>query len=332
VTARHEGRRPLRVAFLGNAPWSVPSLEALAGAGHDVALVATRAPKPAGRGGTPSPTPVAEAARGLGLPLAEVATVREGAGFDAIAAAAPEVVAVVAYGEILPPPVLALASIAPVNVHFSLLPRLRGAAPVQRAILNGVHETGVTTIRMDEGMDTGPILLQSSVPIDPADDTGSLGARLAFAGAGLLVQTLDRLGDGILTERPQDRSLATLAPKLSRDDEWIDWRQPREATLRRIRALSPSPGAATRFRGRRLKVFRASAGGTVAPGPAAAPAKRRPAGEPGTIVPGAASGPPAAIAADGPVLLDEVQPEGRRRMSGEEFERGYRPKPGEHLG
>src|SRR5437667_301649 len=169
----------MRVAFLGNAEWSVPPLEALAGSSHRTSAVVTRAPRPAGRGGRPRATPVAEAARRLNLPLREVETVKGGAGFEALLASRPDALAMVAYGEILPKAVLDLPRIAPVNVHFSLLPELRGAAPVQRAILDGLVVTGVTTIRMDEGMDTGPILLRAEEPIDPEDDAGSLGDRLA---------------------------------------------------------------------------------------------------------------------------------------------------------
>src|SRR5918996_2611159 len=186
----------MRVAFLGNDAWPVPPLERLAGSGHEVAVVATRAPRPAGRGRAPRPTPVAEAARRLGLPLREVETVRSGEGLEALRGAEPDVLVVVAYGEILPPDVLASPAVAPVNVHFSLLPSLRGANPVARAILEGEATTGVTTMRMDEGMDTGPILLQRPEAIRDEDDAGSLGDRLSAIGGGLLVETLDAMAAG----------------------------------------------------------------------------------------------------------------------------------------
>src|SRR5712691_6090087 len=194
----------MRVAFLGNAVWSVPALEALAASSHAVVLVETRVPRPAGRGKRLVPTPVAEAAGRLGLPPLEVETVKSGPGFGALARAAPDVLAVVAYGDILPPAVLNLPTVAPVNVHFSLLPELRGAAPVQRAIMEGLEVTGVTTIRMDEGMDTGPILLQAPESIRPEDDAGSLGDRLAQLGGRLLVETLDGLAAGTIQEVEQD--------------------------------------------------------------------------------------------------------------------------------
>lgn len=307
----------MRVAFLGNDRWSVPSLRALAGSGHEVALVGTRAPRPAGRGRRPRPTPVADAARELGLPLVEVETVKRGSGLEGLRAAAPEVLVVVAYGEILPPEVLSLPAVAPVNVHFSLLPALRGADPVRRALLEGVDRTGVTTMRMDEGMDTGPVLLQREEPIRPDDDAGSLGERLAATGGELLVETLDRLGVGDLEERAQDHELATVAPKLRPEEEWIDWGEDAAAVRRRVRALAPDPGARTRFRGRVLKVLRASeAAGQGTPGEVLR------ASEDGLVV----------VAGRGAVELEEVLPEGRRRMTGREFVRGHRPEPGERLG
>jgi methionyl-tRNA formyltransferase len=307
----------MRAAFLGNAPWSVPSLEALADSSHQVVVAITRDPRPAGRGGRPRPTAVADAARRLGLPLEETATVREGEGMEALHRAAPDVLVVVAYGEILPPQVLGLPGVAPVNVHLSLLPRLRGADPVRRAILEGRETTGVTTMRMDEGLDTGPILLQTEEPIRADDDAGSLGARLAGIGGRLLVETLDGLEAGTVAERPQDDRAATLAPKLKPEEEWIDWSAPAEEVVRRVRALSPEPGARTRFRDRVLKVLRAT------------PAEVG--GPPGTIV--EASRDRLVVGAgEGSVALDLVVPEGRKPMSGAAFARGRRPEPDERFG
>jgi methionyl-tRNA formyltransferase len=310
----------MRVAFLGNARWSVPSLEAVAASPHHVALVVTRIPRPARRGRGVQPTPVAEAARRLGLPLMEAETVKAGSGLEALSKSAPEVLTVIAYGEILPPAVLALPTVAPVNVHFSLLPELRGAAPVHRAILDGHAVTGATTIRMDEGLDTGPVLLQAEEEIRDGDDGGSLGDRLAALGGRLLVETLDGLENGSVTERPQDEARATHAPKLTAEDRVIRWDEAAEHVVRRVRALAPDPGATTTFRGKVLKVLRVSVG-TVEP----------PADPPGSIRVGA-DGDPSVVAIDGVVRLLDVAPEGRRRMSGAEFVRGYRPKVGEVLG
>jgi methionyl-tRNA formyltransferase len=317
----------MRVVFLGNAPWSVPSLEALSESRHRPMLVLTRTARPAGRGSKLQRTPVAEAAERLGLSLMEIETVRTGPGFGALVEARPEVLVVVAYGEILPKAVLQVPYVAPVNVHFSLLPKLRGPAPVQRAILEERFPglTGVTTIRMDEGVDTGPILLQAEEWIRASDDAGSLGERLAQLGGSVLVKTLDGLEHGRTEERPQDDSEATYAPKLTPEDRVIRWGEaPSESeVLRMIPALSPEPGAETVFRGRLLKVFHASA------------ADHRQAAErdlgPGEI----GVGPKGELlvgTTHWPVVLEEVQPEGKRRMRGTEFVRGYRPQEGEILG
>lgn len=310
----------LRVVFLGNAAWSVPSLEAVAASRHPVALVVTRPPVPAGRGGNPRPTPVAEAAATLGLPVAEHARVSEGPGYRAVVEAAPDALVVVAHGEILTPAVLAIPRLAPLNVHFSLLPDLRGAAPVQRAILEGRAETGASVMRMTAGLDEGPVLLEEAFPIEADEDAGALGARLAALGGRLLVRALDGLAAGTALERPQDGDRATFAPKLSREDERIDWGEPAEAIARRVRALSPTPGAWTTFRGRRLKVYRTS----VADGGASRP----PAG--GELV--VFEGRPAVATEPGRlVVLEEVGPEGRGRMSGASFARGARIGQGERV-
>jgi methionyl-tRNA formyltransferase len=313
----------MRVVFLGNAKWSVASMQSLADSSHDLALLVTRVPRPGGRGNRPIATPVAEAALRAGLPLEEVETVKSGAGFDAIAEAEPDVLAVVAYGEILPAAVLGLPSVAPVNVHFSLLPALRGAAPVQRAILSGLDSTGVTTIHMDEGMDTGPILLQAEEPIRPEDDAGSLGDRLAEVGGRLLVETLDGLASGSIRERVQDHDAATYAPKIKAEDRVIDWTRPADEIERLVRAMAPEPGATTIFRGRGLRVLRSSRDGLSG--------WINYVSEPGSIVQADKEGLIVA-GSDGSLRLEEVQPEGRRRMTGAEFVRGYRPQAGERLG
>jgi methionyl-tRNA formyltransferase len=307
----------MRAAFLGNALWSVPSVEALIDSSHQVVVAITRDPRPAGRGGRPRPTAVADAARRLGLPVTETPTVREGEGMKALRESAPDVLVVVAYGEILPPDVLGLPGVAPVNVHLSLLPGLRGADPVRRAILDGLENTGVTTMRMDEGLDTGPILLQVEEPIRADDDAGSLGTRLAGIGGRLLVETLDGLEAGTVEERPQDDRAATMAPKLKPEEEWIDWSEPAETVARRVRALAPEPGARTTFRGRVAKVLRAT------PTPAG--------GSPGSIV--EISRDRLVVGAGrGSVALDLVVPEGRKPMSGAAFARGRRPEPDERFG
>jgi methionyl-tRNA formyltransferase len=264
-----------------------------------------------------TPTPVATAARALGLPLVETATVKTGPGFKELATAAPDVLAVVAYGEVLPPNVLHLPTIAPVNLHFSLLPQLRGASPVQTALLLGLETTGVTTIVMERELDAGPVILQRTEPIGPADDAGSLGARLASVGADVLVASLELLAEGPIAPRPQDHSLATFAPKFGAADRVLRWSNPAALLVRLVRALAPEPAATTTFRGQPLKVFRAD---TV---------DAR--GEPGRIVEVTREGIVVATADGGFRPLD-LAPAGRRRMTGADLVNGLRPEVGERLG
>jgi methionyl-tRNA formyltransferase len=308
----------MRIAFLGNDPWSVPSLRTLAAApAIELAIVATRVPRPAGRGSKLTPTKVADAARDLGLRLVETETVRGGDGFERLRDAKPDVLVVVAYGEILPAGVLGLAT--PVNLHFSVLPRWRGAAPVQRAILAGDRTTGATVMLMDEGLDTGPILAQRDEPIRPDDDAGSLGARLAGTGATLLVETLARLEE--IEPVPQAAEHATLAPKLSPEERWIDWTEDAASIVRKVRAFAPRPGATTRLQTGSLKVLRAEvAVDTASDGTA-----------PGTVATVDGSGFTVATG-DGLVRPLEVGPAGRSHMTAAEFVRGQRLRPGERLG
>ncbi|OFW78049.1 MAG: methionyl-tRNA formyltransferase [Actinobacteria bacterium RBG_19FT_COMBO_70_19] len=309
--------RSLRVAFLGNDAWSVPSLGAIARSRHLVVTVVTAEPKPAGRGNELTPTPVAVEAERLGLPLLQTSTVRTGAGFKELSTTAPDVLAVVAYGELLTPNVLHVPTIAPVNVHFSLLPQLRGAAPVQTALLAGLDRTGVTTMMMDKGLDTGPVILQREERILPEDDAGSLGERLAEIGAELLVETLDMLASGPVAPQPQDPSLATLAPKFGPEDRVLDWSYPAALLVNLVRALSPTPAATTTFRGEGLKVFKADAVDAT--------------GEPGRIVEVSKRGLVVATAEGGfrPRIL---APAGRRLMQVEDFVNGHHPEVGERLG
>jgi methionyl-tRNA formyltransferase len=288
----------LSVAFLGNDPWSVPPLEAVVGEPDlDVRLVITNEPKPAGRGSTPRPTAVAAAARSLGRPLMETAGVRSGPGLDALHEASPDVVVVVAYGEILTREVLDIAPHGAINVHFSLLPRWRGASPVQHALLAGDDRTGVTIMRMDEGLDTGPILNQLEEDVRPEDDAGSLGARLAHLGGMLLVGVLRRLATEDLPERRQDERGVTWAPRIGPDERRLDWTDDPAAVVRRVRALSPQPGALTVFRGGPMKVFQA---GVAHDAP-------KESSDPGTIEAADARGVLVA-AGDGGVRLIEVAP------------------------
>jgi len=303
--------------FLGNDRWSVPSLDALADSHHAVIAVLTRTPRPARRGTATEPTPVATAARDRSLPLVETPTVTEAAGLEAIRDAHPDIIVVVAFGEILPPAVLELAPGGAVNVHFSLLPRYRGASPVQHALIDGLTGTGVTTMLLDEGMDTGPILLQRGVPIAATDDAGALGARLSSVGGELLVETLEAMAGGSLEPRAQDAEDASLAPRLSAADRVLDWSRPAAEVVGRIRAFAPGPGARTSFRGSALKVLRAEAVSGS--------------GEPGTLLLPAGDEPVVA-AGEGSVRLLDVAPAGRKRMAADAFWRGARPRAGETVG
>jgi methionyl-tRNA formyltransferase len=309
--------RSLRIAFLGNDRWSVPSLRAIAGSRHEVVAVITAARRPAGRGNELRATPVADAAAEAGLPLHEVETVTSGPGAGALAVSAPDLLIVVAYGEILPRAVLDLPAIAPVNLHFSLLPELRGASPVQTALLEGRDETGVTTIVMDAGIDTGPLILRRAEAIEPGDDAGSLGDRLAAIGAEVLVETADLFAQAAAEPRPQDESAATFTRRLGPNDRVLRWIEPARDLVNRTRAMSPEPGATTRFRDEDLKIFRAEA----------VPAT----GAPGSIVGASKGGFVVATGEDGYRAI-ELAPAGRRRMSSSDFVNGYRPVIGESLG
>jgi methionyl-tRNA formyltransferase len=305
------------VAFLGNSPWSVPSLSALAETDEvRVAGVFTRPPVPAGRGSHLTPTLVADRARELELPLIQTATIRKGAGLESLESIKPDILVVVAYGEILPPDVLAIPRLAPVNLHFSLLPQYRGSAPVQRALLEGRTTTGVSVMLMDAGTDTGGILAQEETHILASDDSGTLGDRLAEVGARLLAGVVASMAKGsVPTAIPQDDAAATAAPRITSRE--IDWGTSATQVLNFVRALGPAPGAATGFRGTRLKLLRAG----VAEG----------SGEPGAFLRADPEGPVVA-AGEGAVVLLDVAPAGRKHMSGSDFARGSRLVPGDRFG
>jgi methionyl-tRNA formyltransferase len=308
----------LRLVYLGNDEWSVPPMVAVAATpGLDLTLVMTRTPRPGRRGAGPSPTPVAVAAREIGLPLAEVETVRAGDGLRRLRQAEPDVVAVVAYGEILPATVLEIPRIGAVNLHFSLLPRWRGASPVQHALLAGDRETGVTTMLLDEGLDTGPILAREATSVEAGDDAGRLGRRLSEIGGALLARTLTDLAAGRATPTPQDEAAATSARKLTAADRRIDWHDAVPAVLARVRAFAPQPGAATTRSGRVLKILAASA----ADGD----------GEPGTVVEIGDRWFDVAANA-GAVRVLEVASEGRSRMDAGSWLRGAHLVVGERFG
>ena len=306
----------MRLGFMGTPAFAVPSLRALVDAGHEICLVVTQPNRPAGRGRRVTPPPVKLAAQELKLPILQPEKVREPAMIAALRAAQPESIVVVAYGQLLPETILDLPSHGCINLHASLLPKYRGAAPIPWAIIRGETTTGVSIIRIEGRLDAGPLLLQQAEPIEPRDTAGTLGERLAVLGAELLCRALEQVGRGTAHAVPQDERLATYAPKLTPEDARLDWAREARALDSLIRGLLPEPGAVTRFGGRRVKVLEAIV--EVARD-----------GPPGTVLaidPG--KGMLVATGRDG-LCLTRVQPESRKAMGAVEFARGYRVRPGD---
>ena len=310
----------MRLVFCGTPHFALPALEALPRAGHAVALVISQPDRPVGRTAEVALTPVKQAALRLGLPVVQPTKLKSNEELRAqMEAIAPDAIVVVAYGRILPQWMLDLSPFGCLNGHASLLPRWRGAAPIQWAIASGDTVTGVTTMRLDAGLDTGPMLLKRDVPITPATTSPDLFVSLAQMGAALMVETLAGLQEGTIGPEPQDDSHATLAPILTRDDGRIDWTRSAAEIERRFRAFQPWPGAWTTLRGKKLIVHAMQ----VAEGEAA--------GVPGAVVVsnglfhvGCGSGTR--------IALNEVQVEGKRRMPASEFLRGMQIHSGESLG
>ncbi len=293
-----------RVVYMGTPAFAVPPLRVLREEGHAVVAVVTQPDRPAGRSGAPRPGPVKVYAQEQGLAVWQPERLR-GAVVEQLRELAPELIVVAAYGEILRPTVLAIPPRGCLNLHASLLPRHRGAAPVAAAILAGDTETGITLMRMDAGMDTGAIVAQDRIALAGDERQGELTARLAVLGAELLRRTLAGWLAGEITPQPQDESQATYCRPLRRADGRIDWRQPATVIERMTRAYDPWPGAYTFLRGRRLHIWRVQ----VVPD--------LPALEPGTL---ALVGRHLLVGTgEGALLLQEVQLEGKRRMGGAEF-------------
>ncbi len=246
---------PLKLAFMGTSTFAVPTLRALAESRHDLAVVYTRPPQRAGRGRKLRPGPVADAATELGIPVRNPARLGEAGEAETFAGFGLDVAVVAAYGLMLPPVLLAAPRLGCMNVHASLLPRWRGAAPVERAIEAGDAESGVSIILMEETLDTGPVLASESTPIALDMTAGALDERLAEMGAGLLVSCLEEYAAGRLTPVPQDDAAATYAPKIQKTEERIDWRRPAVELDRAIRSLSPRRGAWLEYDGRRIRVL-----------------------------------------------------------------------------
>lgn len=322
----------LRLVFMGSPAFAVPSLEGLLEAGHTIALVLAQPDRPAGRGRQPTPPPVAAFARERGLPLFQPPSLKPPEAFARVREAAPDAIVVAAYGLILRREVLDLPPLGCLNVHASLLPRHRGAAPIPAAILAGDAETGVCIMRMEAGLDTGPVLACRSTPIAPSDDTPALTERLARLGRDLLVETLPRWAAGGLVPTPQDERLATYAPKIQREDARLDWTRPAEQLWRQVRAYRGWPDAFTTWQGKQLKVLAARpiARSSVAPSELPALAGLPPGRV--VLVPDGSAQRPAVVTGDGLLVLEIVALEGKRPADAADVVRGYRALVGADLG
>jgi methionyl-tRNA formyltransferase len=244
----------MRVVFFGSPEFAVPTLRAVAGA-HDVVLVVSQPDRPAGRGQALTPPPVKQVALELGLATAQPTKLRDPALASELAALAPDVFVVIAYGRILPPALLAVPRLGPFNVHASLLPKYRGAAPIQWAVINGESESGVCIMRMEEGLDTGPVVARAQEPIHDDDTAGSLAARLSQLGARVMVETLPKIAAGEVREEVQDHARATLAPMLEKAHGLLDFHKPARLVSAQARGVDPWPGATAVIGGDTTKLF-----------------------------------------------------------------------------
>ncbi|MCA8884589.1 MAG: methionyl-tRNA formyltransferase [Rhodobacteraceae bacterium] len=291
----------MRLIFMGTPDFSVPVLEALAGAGHDIAAVYCQPPRPAGRGKKPRPSPVQARAEAMGLTVRHPERLRDPEDQKAFADLGADVAVVVAYGLLLPEPILRAPALGCLNIHASLLPRWRGAAPIHRAILSGDAETGICIMQMEAGLDTGPVLLREATPIGAEETTADLHDRLSAMGAALIVQALDRLPD--LTPELQAETGVTYAAKIDKAEARIDWTRPAAEVDRQIRGLSPFPGAWCDIAGERVKLLRSRVAGGQ--------------GAPGRVLDGFTI-----ACGTGAVTVLDAQRQGKRPMSADEFLRG----------
>ncbi|MBI2891091.1 MAG: methionyl-tRNA formyltransferase [Nitrospirae bacterium] len=311
----HDGP-PLRVVFAGSSTFSVPVLEALLKGPDSVAAVVTTPDRPRGRGLHPEPSAVKSAAERYGIAVFTPERLSDPAFLEALSTLSPAVGVVVAYGKIIPSPALTLPALGWVNIHASLLPLYRGAAPIQWALINGERETGVTLFLLDREVDHGPVLAKTRVPIRPGETAATLHDRLAEVGAELLSETLPRWADGKIRPRPQDHARATYAPKITKEDGRIAWKDPADVIERKIRALHPWPGAYARLDSLNLRIL---AGTTRADSTGAAP--------PGSITRTDPHGIEVACG-EGRLVITRVQPESRRPMSAGDFLHGHAIAPG----
>ena len=313
---------PLDLVFMGSAEFGLPALKALLAAGHRIKAVYAQPPKPAGRGQRERPCPVHAAALELGLPVRTPKSLRPPAEHESFARIEADAAVVAAYGLILPPAVLKAPRLGCLNIHASLLPRWRGAAPIQRAILAGDTETGVTIMHMNEGLDTGPILLAETIAIGPETTAGGLHDALGPIGARLIVQALAGLAAGTLAATPQSPRGVVYAAKLARDEGRLDWRKSGAELARAVRALNPWPGTWFEQDGERIKVLAAEA----VPG-TGAPVGAREKTPPGTVLDAA----PTIACGEGALRLLNLQRPGREALDAAVFLRGFPLPPGTAL-
>jgi len=308
---------PLRVIFMGTPQFACPTLQRLIDRGDEIPAVVTQPDRPKGRGQKSVPPPVKELAERHGLPVLQPIKVRAPEFIESVREMNPDVVVVVAFGRILPKALLEIPRYGCINVHASLLPRYRGAAPLNWCIINGETETGVTTMLMDVGLDTGDMLLKKATPIDPDEDTSSLHDRLSLIGADLLHETLDLLVQGKLVPEKQDDALSCYAPMLKKEDGLIDWTRDARTIRNLVRGMTPWPGAFTYLDGKLVKVYRARIGEGE--------------GAPGTVLDAGRDGIEVACGG-GSLLLDELQLEGKKRLPVRDFLAGCRIAPGTAFG
>jgi methionyl-tRNA formyltransferase len=310
----------MKLVFCGTPQFAVPTLERLASAGFDLQLVVTQPDRPQGRGMELTAPPVKQSALKLGLPVLQPDKIKKNEELQArLMALRPDAIIVVGYGRIIPPWMLTLPPYGNINVHASLLPKYRGAAPIQWAIANGEQTTGVTIMHLNEGLDTGDILLQKEMAIEPDDTAVTFAPRLAELGADLLVETLRGLEEKTIRALPQDHSQATLAPILKKEDGQIDFSRTATGIHNRVRGFQPWPGAYTQFRGKNLKFINASPEDT----PSNLNAGELRVGDEKLF---------AGCGQRSVLQLLQVQPEGKKSMTAREFINGYHPAAGERLG
>lgn len=308
----------MNLIFMGTPDFAVPTLKRLHASRHTVQAVVTQPDKPKGRGRTVEPTPVKVVAQEYGLPVWQPPKASAPEFVEQVASLEPDVIVVIAYGQILKQNLLDVPKQFCMNIHASLLPKYRGAAPINWAIVNGDRETGVTTMKMDIGMDTGDMLLKSTLVIEPHFTAQDVHDRLSEMGGDLAVETLGRLEAGNLVAEPQDPDQATMAPKMKKEDGLIDWHQTAEAIHNRVRGLEPWPGSYTFLNGKRWRLGRTE----VAPGDGAE--------TPGTIVRVSSYGVEVGTQS-GRLILREIQPEGKKRMDAKSFLAGHPLQVGDRL-